>query len=405
MPDSKITALASTGTGTDPANDPLVIVDVSDTSMAATGTTKKVTLNNLLACSPTATLASATITGDLTVNTNVLKVDSTNDRVGIGTASPQQTLDVSGTINSIQARFGNVNGRGLTIGTALVSGVNEAGSVFNALGSGSGVHIFQVDSVEQYRIAPLGVFTWSDGAGGTRMTLNSTGLGVGVASPSYRIHSVVTSGYAGAFKSSTGVAGGILCGNTVGDLIVGVDASGNGRVTADTSKYLGLGSNGINDRVILDSAGNVGISVTPSAWGSGFRYVQAGPGCAYGTNGSVDRTDLAANWYYNAGDKYINATGKASIFQQSGGAFFWLNTNTASGGAGSACSLTTAMTLDTLGNLLVGLATAGTTAAKTIQIANGTAPTANVTGGQLYVESGALKYRGSSGTITTIAAA
>jgi hypothetical protein len=66
-------------------------------------------------------------------------------------------------------------------------------------------------------------------------------------------------------------------------------------------------------------------------------------------------------------------------------------------------TLTTAMTLDTLGNLLVGLATAGTTAAKTIQIANGTAPTANVTGGQLYVEAGALKYRGSSGTITTIA--
>ena len=63
------------------------------------------------------------------------------------------------------------------------------------------------------------------------------------------------------------------------------------------------------------------------------------------------------------------------------------------------------MTRDTSGTLLVGLATAGTTAAKTIQIANGTAPTANVTGGQLYVESGALKYRGSSGTITTLGAA
>lgn len=67
MPDSKITALTSISTSTDPANDPLVIVDVSDTSMAATGTTKKVTLNNLLACSPTATLASATITGNSTV--------------------------------------------------------------------------------------------------------------------------------------------------------------------------------------------------------------------------------------------------------------------------------------------------------------------------------------------------
>jgi hypothetical protein len=80
------------------------------------------------------------------------------------------------------------------------------------------------------------------------------------------------------------------------------------------------------------------------------------------------------------------------------------NTSTAGGGvAGDTIAFTQAMTLDASGNLLVGLATAGTTAAKTIQIANGTAPTANVTGGQLYVESGALKYRGSSGTVTTIA--
>ncbi len=55
MADSKITALTSISTSSDPANDPLVIVDVSDTSMAATGTTKKVTLNQLLATSPTAT--------------------------------------------------------------------------------------------------------------------------------------------------------------------------------------------------------------------------------------------------------------------------------------------------------------------------------------------------------------
>ena len=106
MADSKITALASISTSTDPAVDPLVIVDVSDTSMAATGTTKKVTLNNLLSSSPTATGAfsitglvtagSATITGDLTVDTSTLKVDSTNNRVGVGTASPTVPLDVLG---------------------------------------------------------------------------------------------------------------------------------------------------------------------------------------------------------------------------------------------------------------------------------------------------------------------
>ena len=48
----------------------------------------------------------------------------------------------------------------------------------------------------------------------------------------------------------------------------------------------------------------------------------------------------------------------------------------------------------------------GTNAAKVIGIGNGTAPTTSPAGmGQLYVEAGALKYRGSSGTVTTIAAA
>jgi len=40
------------------------------------------------------TLTSLAITNDLTVNTNVLKVDTTNNRVGVKTASPSYTLDV-----------------------------------------------------------------------------------------------------------------------------------------------------------------------------------------------------------------------------------------------------------------------------------------------------------------------
>jgi len=39
-----------------------------------------------------------TTTGDLTVDTSTLKVDSSNNRVGIGTASPSQTLETAGNI-------------------------------------------------------------------------------------------------------------------------------------------------------------------------------------------------------------------------------------------------------------------------------------------------------------------
>lgn len=62
--------------------------------------------------------------------------------------------------------------------------------------------------------------------------------------------------------------------------------------------------------------------------------------------------------------------------------------------------------IDTNGNILTGGMAAATSAVNCLHIANCTAPTANPTGGGvLYVEAGALKYRGSSGTVTTIAAA
>jgi hypothetical protein len=62
--------------------------------------------------------------------------------------------------------------------------------------------------------------------------------------------------------------------------------------------------------------------------------------------------------------------------------------------------------IDSSGNLGLGVTAFGTSAAKVIGMANATAPTTSPSGmGQLYVEAGALKYRGSSGTVTTIAAA
>ena len=48
MADTKITALTSISTSTDPANDVFPIVDISDNTITATGTTKKVTTNQLL---------------------------------------------------------------------------------------------------------------------------------------------------------------------------------------------------------------------------------------------------------------------------------------------------------------------------------------------------------------------
>ena len=72
---------------------------------------------------------------------------------------------------------------------------------------------------------------------------------------------------------------------------------------------------------------------------------------------------------------------------------------------GWATSGTGRMILDNNANLLIGGTAAAATAQKTLHIFNSTAPTASIAGGILYVEAGALKFRGSAGTITILAVA
>jgi hypothetical protein len=63
-----------------------------------------------------------TVTGDLTVDTNSLKVDSTNNFVGIGTASPSVALDVVGAITAT----GNITG---TLATAAQPNITSLGTL------------------------------------------------------------------------------------------------------------------------------------------------------------------------------------------------------------------------------------------------------------------------------------
>ena len=87
---------------------------------------------------------------------NNLVLDRGN--VGIGTASPGAKLDVSGTANSLQARFGNVANRGLEILTANTAGSTEDTVIFDSkFGSDLGRMIFQTSSTERMRITADGI--------------------------------------------------------------------------------------------------------------------------------------------------------------------------------------------------------------------------------------------------------
>jgi hypothetical protein len=302
MPDTKITALTAITT-VDPAVDVLPIVDVSDTTMAASGTTKKITSNQILGAGCTATLASATITGDLTVDTSTLYVSSSTDKVGIGTTSlSNEKLTVAGNI-SANAWLGRSN----------ISAPAGDCSIFRS-----------ADNTLAFGIASS-----------TAMTLNSTGLGVG-RTPGARLDTQGSTSDSSAYAFfARNSAGNVLCFvRNDGRFVVG---------------------NGTTDNFYVEASGNVGVGVVPSAWAS-FNTIQA----SYGSFASnTSEADFSHNAYYNAGWKYI-ANGYATNHYQTNGTYVWRTA--ASGTAGNAITFTQAMTLSAAGSLVLGAAAVATTA-------------------------------------------
>jgi hypothetical protein len=363
MADTKITGLLSPQVTTNPATDVLPIVNIADTLMASSGSTRKITVNQLLGAGGTATLASATITGDLTVNTNVLKVDSTNNRVGIGTASPLYALDVRGAI---------AGGNGTIFGGVTFSSRTEIGALSN-----HDVGII-ANSVTQYLISTGGNHTWFNG-GSTAMTLNSTGLGVGVASPSYKLD------VQGADNSIIAQFGG------AGGRKVNFTTSANGGFANGFFNFVSTSSVGAfsfqntnGTLLTIDNGGNVGVGVTPSAWGSGkaIEVLEKGYGIWNGSGSSY----LLANAYFNSGFKYANTGSQATHYYQYQGTHVW--STAASGTAGNAITFTQAMTLDASGNLI---------------LLSSNTPATLATNGQLTVNATSntnlrFSYRGSDGT-------
>ena len=107
----------------------------------------------------------------------------------------------------------------------------------------------------------------------------------------------------------------------------------------------------------FDSSGNLGVGVTPSAWNT-YKALEIGT-VGNSISGGVSATilNLTNNAYYStvapSGWKYANTTTGASLFQTSGGAYYWYINNT-SGTAGNAITFTQAMTLTAAGDLGVG---------------------------------------------------
>jgi hypothetical protein len=105
----------------------------------------------------------------------------------------------------------------------------------------------------------------------------------------------------------------------------------------------------------IDSSGNLGLGVTPSAWWSAYKVLEMGAlGNSIGAVNAGSQIQVSANAFqYGPGTYKYGQTGyAATLYSQSNGSHSWLTAP--SGTAGNAISFTQAMTLDNSGNLLVG---------------------------------------------------
>ena len=110
-------------------------------------------------------------------------------------------------------------------------------------------------------------------------------------------------------------------------------------------------------KATLDTSGNLGLGVTPSAWTSSFRAIDVGATASVCCESSVT-SDVVFNGYYKPAVGFTyKTTGYASMLRQEGGAYKFYNAP--SGTAGNPITFTQAMTLDASGNLLVGTTSSG----------------------------------------------
>jgi len=182
---------------------------------------------------------------------------------------------------------------------------------------------------------------------GSALNFDGTNLGVGSAS----------------LSSSSGRTDFTLNGSSSGGII----SFGNGGVRKgylyqdgtdfsianEVSGALRFINNG-SERARIDSSGNLGLGVTPSAWGSPLKPAIELPNGVYVTsyNGGALSAYFGANNYYNGSSYIYKNNGYATQYAHgSGGAHVW---NIApSGTAGNTISFTQAMTLDANGKLTI----------------------------------------------------
>ena len=174
-------------------------------------------------------------------------------------------------------------------------------------------------------------------------------VGIGTSSPSALAANYTT-------VDIRGSAGGALrFGNTTDSAYMYSDSNETNIATATNQRMIFT----INtaEKMRLDTSGNLGLGVTPSAWAAGRTALEIG-GSTTGNiafNGNATNGyQIWCNSYFNAGSNFYYANGLATNFGSGSGSFFWNIAPNNASGAGAVATFTQAMTLNADGQLLLG---------------------------------------------------
>ena len=198
------------------------------------------------------------------------------------------------------------------------------------------------------------------------MRLTSTGLGIGTSSPAVKLDVANTGGNVAARLRSSDSGYAELYFADVSD-------GAASAISYEHSTNLLRFYNGGSVRATLDSSGNLGLGVTPSAWGSNAKAFQVGLGGLSRDDFEGAQMVLSNNCYRQNSSvwRYINSA-SAARYQQgyTVGDHQWFTAP--SGTAGAAITFTQAMTLDASGNLGIGTTSPSLASGKGVAVYNST---------------------------------
>jgi hypothetical protein len=346
---------AATGTGTFTLESPATNTDRTFTLPDTDGSFITADGSGNVTISGGLTLTSGTANGVAYLNgSKVLTSGSAltfdGSSLGIG-VSPTQRLTIGGSADAQMTLRSNTT----TGGSEIYFGDSDA--VFRGLiayAHSDDTMRFYTSGSEAMRLTSTSLYTAS-----------GINVGIGVSSPVTKLQ---VNGITTTTELNTANDGIRLQSNFVTKSALNVASATNQGVNGTAvgdfyqwttgGKILWSTNNGTTANLVLDSSGNVGLGVTPSAWAGVYKAMQLNTYGAIASDTSK-KVNISSNVYAYAQDLYAYlANDYATLYQQFAGKHIWSNAPAGSA-AGTAATFTPTMTLTAAGDLAVGTTSPG----------------------------------------------